>query len=147
MATHKKKISCEPLVIFKDIIGDYSLSVPHTKYDLAMPKIHQLPDGSVTAEYASSFMKWNSITMSCNECHIEVHSPRNLMEHYKTIHPDIKNTIYKCCKSNNCADRKQPIIKFISFTMHEMAMHDDNLSYCCIFCDKIFWSYLAVHHH
>ena len=113
------------------------------RFNLGIPEHFKLPDGSIESNYEAKLTKWNSLGMNCLECLLDVCSPYELMVHYKSAHPTSKSLIFDCKK---CPE-EESIHQLKTFISHEATTHNQQLSYCCVVCQKIYWNYVALHKH
>lgn len=122
--THIKKETSESFQTYKDIYHDeLNCPFPENKFNLEINETWKNSDGSVVEEFDGNLESWRDFNCVCYECLKEFGSPYDLMMHFKSQHPEIKQK-YSC---KMCSSK--PFLTMKSMIHHGVKQHSKSLSY------------------
>lgn len=123
-----------------------SLEVEGHKVTLSIDDCHKNQDGSVSSDCGTTFKSWNDFKMDCTLCDQDRLSPIEYFLHHQNEHKDSSNTElaikFRCI---NCPE--EDLSSLVAFHSHTIQKHNEDLSFQCIVCAKMFWNFSAYSYH
>lgn len=109
---------------------------------LAMSDSEKNPDGTLSEEgkYKVLQSAWISYNWKCVECNLFVESSKELEDHFKRDHKNLKVTY-------PCMDCKQSFKSYFSFQNHVIDVHKPHLKFCCDVCSDFRWNLTELYKH
>jgi hypothetical protein len=144
--THEHDEEAEDLAKIYGNINDTG----NEKLTLSVEECFKNEDGTVTAEHEGNFRKWSEYRIDCYMCQAVNMTPIDYYQHHITHHVDW--TVYgktPAAHKFNCVEcREETFASLVAFTSHLIYKHNnEDLSFRCVVCSKMFWNYVALSHH
>ena len=138
---HLNDLNSDGVSLHNEIFSSVFTATSESSFNLKLTDRFMNSDGTVKETCKEKFKKWCKIKLSCMDCQESEMDPFQLHLHYFQQHP-IRKEIKFCCLECECN-----VDCIYSFLNHYTEQHENNLSYNCVVCSKLYWNFSSLQLH